>query len=97
MVRQNAEARADRQIRHRRTAVWTRGYQPMLLAGRRQDEIGDDAPIRVANEPVTPVHCLIRGSTVAGHSHPARVNSDAAVGALMADDGGQHGEGDVAD
>ncbi|KAG0778981.1 hypothetical protein G6F22_010905 [Rhizopus arrhizus] len=69
----------------------------LFLVGFGQQQVGIDLAVDVAHQAIQLIHRLLGRAAVARHGHPAGVNKDPALVGLMADDGRQHGGGDVVD
>ena len=69
----------------------------MFLVGGDHDEVPEGIARIVADQAIALVDRLVGGPAVARHRHPAGIDEDPAFLALVADDGGEHGQGDLVD
>ena len=65
VVRQDAELRADGQVRRGARGAGTQGDDAMLLVGRGDEQVGDHPALDIADDSVALVHVLTGGAAVA--------------------------------
>jgi hypothetical protein len=84
-------------LRIDRAAIATR-EDSVLLIGRLDDDVlGQHTPGRIADQSVTLIHTVSRGTAVARQGSPTAVGDDPATLALMADHRHEHRYRDVLD
>src|SRR5687768_6312726 len=86
VVRQDPDAIADREVRQRATRTWPYRDDPVLLVRIRNDQVRIRLAGDVAHHAVALVDILLACAPVLRHGHPARIDEDPALLALMPND-----------
>lgn len=89
MVRQDAQSTSNWQIRHGFAAAIPQTDYAVLLIGLRNDEVGKDPALHVADHAIALIDGLRGGTAVTRHGHPARIDKGPTPCLLVADHGGQ--------